>query len=66
MFEQAKKDYGKLHIAVNNVGKVLKKSMAEINEAEYNEMFVLNSKAAFFSSSTLASTSRTAARSCRP
>lgn len=48
VFEQAKKDYGKLHIAVNNVGKVLKKPMAEISEAEYDEMFALNSKAAFF------------------
>lgn len=48
VFESAKRDFGKLHIAINNVGKVLKKPISEISEAEYDEMFALNSKAAFF------------------
>ncbi|MBS7676283.1 SDR family oxidoreductase, partial [Vibrio cholerae] len=35
-------------IAINTVGKVLKKPMAEITEAEYDEMMAVNSKTAFF------------------
>lgn len=37
-----------LDIVVNTVGKVLKKPMAEITEADYDSMFAINSKAAFF------------------
>ena len=39
---------GKPDIAINTVGKVLKKPFAEISEAEYDEMTAVNSKAAFF------------------
>ena len=39
---------GNLDIAINTVGKVLKKPMAEISEAEYDEMTAVNSKTAFF------------------
>jgi Dehydrogenases with different specificities (related to short-chain alcohol dehydrogenases) len=39
---------GKPDIAINTVGKVLKKPMAEISEAEFDEMSAVNSKAAFF------------------
>ncbi|KAB2757007.1 SDR family oxidoreductase [Brucella anthropi] len=39
---------GKPDIAINTVGKVLKKPMAEISEAEYDEMSAVNAKAAFF------------------
>lgn len=39
---------GKPDIAINTVGKVLKKPMAEITEAEYDEMTAVNSKTAFF------------------
>lgn len=39
---------GRPDIAINTVGKVLKKPMAEISEAEYDEMSAVNSKAAFF------------------
>ncbi|MGE7470512.1 SDR family oxidoreductase [Bosea sp. NPDC003192] len=39
---------GKPDIAINTVGKVLKKPMAEISEAEYDEMAAVNSKSAFF------------------
>lgn len=47
-FEMVKKDYGKIHIAINNVGKVLKKPISDVNEAEFDEMFALNAKCAFF------------------
>jgi len=39
---------GRPDIAINTVGKVLKKPMVEISEAEYDEMTAVNSKAAFF------------------
>lgn len=39
---------GKPDIAINTVGKVLKKSFVEITEAEYDEMTAVNSKSAFF------------------
>ncbi|MFC4256289.1 SDR family oxidoreductase [Altererythrobacter xixiisoli] len=39
---------GRPDIAINTVGKVLKKPMIEISEAEYDAMTDVNSKAAFF------------------
>ena len=39
---------GRPDIAINTVGKVLKKPLAEISEAEYDEMAAVNSKSAFF------------------
>ncbi len=39
---------GRPDIAINTVGKVLKKPMAEISEAEYDEMSAVNAKVAFF------------------
>lgn len=39
---------GKPDIAINTVGKVLKKAFIEISEAEYDEMTAVNSKTAFF------------------
>jgi NAD(P)-dependent dehydrogenase (short-subunit alcohol dehydrogenase family) len=39
---------GKLDIVINTVGKVLKKPLTSISEAEYDSMFAINSKAAFF------------------
>jgi len=39
---------GRPDIAINTVGKVLKKPMLEITEAEYDEMSAVNSKSAFF------------------
>ncbi|MGB3877239.1 MAG: SDR family oxidoreductase [Shinella zoogloeoides] len=39
---------GKPDIAINTVGKVLKKPMIEISEAEYDEMSAANAKSAFF------------------
>lgn len=48
LFADAKAAMGSIDIAVNTVGKVLKKPMAEISEAEFEEMSAVNSKAAFF------------------
>lgn len=39
---------GKPDIAINTVGKVLKKPFVDISEAEYDEMTAVNSKSAFF------------------
>lgn len=39
---------GKPDIAINTVGKVLKKPLIEITEAEYDEMTAVNAKSAFF------------------
>jgi len=39
---------GRPDIAINTVGKVLKKPMVEISEQEYDEMSAVNAKAAFF------------------
>ncbi|WDD95006.1 SDR family oxidoreductase [Burkholderia sp. FERM BP-3421] len=48
LFNDAKNRFGKIDIAINTVGKVLKKPFTEITEAEYDEMFAVNSKTAFF------------------
>ncbi|KAL2815137.1 hypothetical protein BJX63DRAFT_170257 [Aspergillus granulosus] len=48
LFDQTLNDFGKIDIVVNTVGKVLKKPILEISEAEYDEMFAINSKVAFF------------------
>lgn len=39
LFQDALKDFGKINIVVNNVGKVLKKPITEISEEEYDSMF---------------------------
>ncbi|WP_374251563.1 SDR family oxidoreductase [Xanthobacter sp.] len=48
LFTDAVAAIGRPDIAINTVGKVLKKPMVEISEAEYDEMTAVNSKAAFF------------------
>ncbi|MGO4450465.1 SDR family oxidoreductase [Phyllobacterium sp. TAF24] len=48
LFEDTKAKFGAIDIAINTTGKVLKKPFTEITEAEYDEMFAINSKAAFF------------------
>ena len=48
LFADAIAAVGKPDIAINTVGKVLKKPLAEVSEAEYDEMTAVNSKAAFF------------------
>ncbi|RBQ81409.1 hypothetical protein FVER14953_11724 [Fusarium verticillioides] len=39
LFESVLKDFGKVDIVINTIGKVLKKPIAEISEAEYDSMF---------------------------
>ncbi|KAK9468311.1 hypothetical protein V1512DRAFT_259203 [Lipomyces arxii] len=48
LFKLAKDTFGKVDIAINNAGMVLKKPFAEITEEEYDVMFNVNSKGAFF------------------
>ncbi|KAJ0413174.1 hypothetical protein BJY00DRAFT_306497 [Aspergillus carlsbadensis] len=48
LFEDTLMEFGSLHVVVNTVGKVLKKSILEIGEGEYDDMFAINSKVAFF------------------
>jgi NAD(P)-dependent dehydrogenase (short-subunit alcohol dehydrogenase family) len=48
LFDEAIKRFGRLDIAVNTVGKVLKKPFGETTESEYDSMFAINSKAAYF------------------
>lgn len=48
LFAEAKAAMGGIDIAINTVGKVLKKPMIEISEDEYDEMAAVNSKTAFF------------------
>lgn len=48
LFDEAKKRFGGLDIAVNTTGKVLRKPIIETTESEYDEMLAINSKAAFF------------------
>ncbi|MBA9071683.1 NAD(P)-dependent dehydrogenase (short-subunit alcohol dehydrogenase family) [Methylobacterium sp. RAS18] len=48
LFADAKGALGRIDIAVNTVGKVLKKPIADITEAEFDTMSAVNSKTAFF------------------
>lgn len=48
LFADAEAALGKIDIAVNTVGKVLRKPIVDTSEEEYDEMFDINSKAAYF------------------
>ena len=48
LFADAVAAFGPPDIAINTVGKVLKKPMAEVTEAEFDEMSAVNAKSAFF------------------
>ncbi|KAA8916362.1 hypothetical protein TRICI_001471 [Trichomonascus ciferrii] len=48
LFDVAVQTFGGVDIAINTVGKVLKKPIEQLTEAEYDEMFDINSKVAFF------------------
>lgn len=48
VFEEGKKRFGGLDVAINTVGKVLRKPIVETTEAEYDEMAAVNAKAAYF------------------
>lgn len=48
LFVDAESAIGKIDVAVNTVGKVLRKPILETTEEDYDEMFDVNSKAAYF------------------
>lgn len=48
LFADAIAAVGRPDIAINTVGKVLKKPLMEVSEAEYDEMAAVNGKSAFF------------------
>ncbi|HGO6081699.1 SDR family oxidoreductase [Burkholderia cenocepacia] len=48
LFADAVAAVGRPDIAINTVGKVLKKPFVEISEAEYDQMSAVNAKSAFF------------------
>lgn len=48
LFAEIKARLGTIDIAINTTGMVLKKPIVDINEAEYDKMFAINAKAAFF------------------
>lgn len=48
LFEDVIAAIGKPDIAINTVGKVLKKPILETSEEEYDEMFAVNTKTAYF------------------
>jgi NAD(P)-dependent dehydrogenase (short-subunit alcohol dehydrogenase family) len=47
-FAEAKKRFGGIDVAINTVGKVLRKPIVETTEEEFDRMFDVNAKAAFF------------------
>ncbi|KAJ5124506.1 uncharacterized protein N7515_008331 [Penicillium bovifimosum] len=48
LFQDVLRDFGQVDIVINTVGKVLKKPIVDITEEEYDTMFAVNSKTAFF------------------
>jgi NAD(P)-dependent dehydrogenase (short-subunit alcohol dehydrogenase family) len=48
LFADAVAALGRPNIAINTVGKVLKKPIVDVTEAEYDEMSAVNAKSAFF------------------
>ena len=48
LFEQAKEHFDRVDIAVNTVGKVLRKPILDTTEAEFDSMFDINAKSAYF------------------
>jgi len=48
LFKQGKTRFGSIDIAVNTVGKVLRKPIIETTEDEYDEMLAVNGKTAYF------------------
>lgn len=47
LFADAKARFGQIDVAINTVGKVLKKPIVEISEAEFDAMDAVNNKSAF-------------------
>ncbi|MCP5425874.1 MAG: SDR family oxidoreductase [Gammaproteobacteria bacterium] len=48
LFSEARSRFGKVDIAINTTGMVIKKPILDVTEADYDKIFAINSKAAFF------------------
>lgn len=48
LFQQAKDHFGRIDVAVNTVGKVLRKPIIETTEEEFDQMMAINAKSAYF------------------
>lgn len=48
LFQQARDHFGGIDVAVNTVGKVLRKPITETTEVEFDEMMDINAKSAYF------------------
>jgi NAD(P)-dependent dehydrogenase (short-subunit alcohol dehydrogenase family) len=48
LFDQTMSSFGRIDIVVNNAGKIVKKPIADITEAEFDSVFCVNAKAPFF------------------
>ncbi|RYF74250.1 MAG: SDR family oxidoreductase [Comamonadaceae bacterium] len=48
MFDLARSHFGKVNVAINTAGVVIKKPILDVTEADYNKSFDANAKAAFF------------------
>lgn len=48
LFQQAKDHFGGIDVAVNTVGKVLRKPIIETTEEEFDQMMAINAKSAYF------------------
>ena len=48
LFQKAKAELGRVDVAINTVGMVLKKPFSETTEAEFDTMSAVNSKSAYF------------------
>ncbi|WP_353116755.1 SDR family oxidoreductase [Myroides odoratus] len=48
LFQETKKRFGGIDIAINTVGMVLKKPFLETTEQDYDQMFDINAKVAYF------------------
>lgn len=48
LFKKAKDEFGRIDVAVNSVGMVLKKPFSETTEEEFDKMSNINSKSAYF------------------
>jgi NAD(P)-dependent dehydrogenase (short-subunit alcohol dehydrogenase family) len=48
LFEETKRRFGQIDVAINTVGVVIKKPILQVTEQDYEQSFAANSKAAFF------------------
>jgi NAD(P)-dependent dehydrogenase (short-subunit alcohol dehydrogenase family) len=48
LFDRTMKEFNQLDILINTAGMVLKKPLVDITEEEYDRLFAINAKAAFF------------------